>query len=404
MPREDSYSKRARQKVRSLDRAQPDQSANRSTLDRPVSHWPAGRSTRGETVPESIRARCGNARAPRDGVAYLDADAIDPPCRATAIDDDGHNGVRIGPQPTEQSECLRIAASRRRRFGNPRCLGGARRNSSIKMSLRVLIQEGGLKAWRGRLCFLLLVTLFASAGSGSYADNMHSLSSGHSDFRGLVMCGYQGWFRAEGDGSGEGWKHYGYGPHLGPDHVTVDLWPDISEYSKTYLTPFTLKSGEPARAYSSIDASTIDVHFRWMYEYGIDGVFLQRFYGVTRNPQAGAASRAALAHAIRAAQKHGRAIAIMYDLSGLRPGEDDCDAIIDDWKRLVDELQIASRGDTQPYLYHRNKPLVAIWGLGFPDRPYDIRQIGVDRLMSFLKDDPQYGGCSIMLVYCINQT
>jgi hypothetical protein len=33
----------------------------------------------------------------------------------------------------------------------------------------------------------------------------------------------------------------------------------------------------------------------------------------------------------------------------------------------------------------------------FPDRPYDIRDIGLERLIDFLKNDPEYGGCSVML-------
>ena len=45
----------------------------------------------------------------------------------------------------------------------------------------------------------------------------------------------------------------------------------------------------------------------------------------------------------------------------------------------------------------RGKPLVAIWGLGFPDRPYNTRNIGIERLIDFLKNDPVYGGCSVML-------
>ncbi len=211
------------------------------------------------------------------------------------------------------------------------------------------------------------------------------------------MCGYQGWFRAEGDGSGQGWKHYGHGKKFGPGHVTVDLWPDTSEYAKTYAAPFKLKNGEQSRVFSSWDKSTIDLHFRWMREYGIDGAFMQRFYGVTRSPKTRAAGRVILSHAIEAAQQHGRALAVMYDLSGLAPGEEDCSSIIEDWKELVDELQITSRGERQPYLYHKQKPLVAIWGLGFPDRPYNIRKIGVDGLIDFLKNDPEYGGCSIML-------
>jgi hypothetical protein len=35
--------------------------------------------------------------------------------------------------------------------------------------------------------------------------------------------------------------------------------------------------------------------------------------------------------------------------------------------------------------------------VGFPDRPYDIRKIGVNRLIDFLKNDPVYGGCSVMM-------
>jgi len=40
---------------------------------------------------------------------------------------------------------------------------------------------------------------------------------------------------------------------------------------------------------------------------------------------------------------------------------------------------------------------VAIWGIGFPDRPYNLRNIGLDRLIDFLKNDPVYGGYAVML-------
>ena len=63
----------------------------------------------------------------------------------------------------------------------------------------------------------------------------------------------------------------------------------------------------------------------------------------------------------------------------------------------MDELKITSQGTNQTYLYNHGKPLVAIWGLGFPDRPYNIRNIGIERLIDFLKHDPQYGGCAVML-------
>jgi hypothetical protein len=87
----------------------------------------------------------------------------------------------------------------------------------------------------------------------------------------------------------------------------------------------------------------------------------------------------------------------MYDLSGLQPGKDDCSRVIEDWKHLVDDLKVKNYGEKQTYLHHRGKPLVTIWGVGFPDRSYNIRAIGLNRLIDFLKNDPVYGGCSVML-------
>ncbi|HTB85410.1 MAG TPA: glycoside hydrolase family 71/99-like protein [Candidatus Sulfotelmatobacter sp.] len=228
------------------------------------------------------------------------------------------------------------------------------------------------------------------------AQNKHSPSSNFPTYEGRVMCGYQGWFRAEGDGSGEGWTHYSEHGQLTAATLHPDFWPDVSEYEKTYPTVLKNQDGTPARVFSSVDQSTTDLHFKWMQEYGIDGVFVQRFFGGLRTPEARKKSRVVLEHAIIASQKSGRAIAVMYDLSGLRDHGEDCSAIIQDWKELVDDLKITSQ-PTNNYLYHRGKPLVAIWGLGFPDRGYNIRDIGIDKVIDFLKHDPQYGGCSVML-------
>ena len=46
------------------------------------------------------------------------------------------------------------------------------------------------------------------------------------------------------------------------------------------------RCGEGARFFCSDDASTVETHFRWMEEYGLDGVFLQRFFhAATREPK-----------------------------------------------------------------------------------------------------------------------
>ena len=216
-------------------------------------------------------------------------------------------------------------------------------------------------------------------------------------YKGLVMCGYQGWFRADGDNADRGWGHYGRGNKFDAEHNTIDIWPDVREYEKTYETAFTYPDGTPAEVFSSLDESTTDLHFQWMKEYGIDGVFMQRFYGVTRGGERREEQDHILRNAFEASQKHERAIAVMYDLSGLRPGRDDCSRVIEDWKHLVDNMKVKNFGEKQTYLHHRGKPLVTIWGVGFPDRPYDIRKIGLNRLIDFLKNDPVYGGCSVML-------
>lgn len=228
------------------------------------------------------------------------------------------------------------------------------------------------------------------------AQSKHSASSRYPSYQGRVMCGYQGWFRAEGDGSGGGWSHYSERGPLTSANLHPDFWPDVSEYEKTYPTSLLNKDGTTVRVFSSWDQSTTDLHFRWMREYGIDGAFVQRFFSGLRSAPARQKSRTVLANAIQASQTHGRAISVMYDLSGLRNQGEDCSIIIQDWKELVDELKVTTQ-PTNNYLYHKGKPLVVIWGLGFPDRGYNIRNIGIDKVISFLKNDPQYGGCSVML-------
>jgi len=48
------------------------------------------------------------------------------------------------------------------------------------------------------------------------------------------------------------------------------------------------------------------------------------------------------------------------------------------------------------YLHHHGKPVVTVWGFGFNDgRKYTVEE-GME-LVKFLKDDPHYGGCTVML-------
>jgi hypothetical protein len=134
-----------------------------------------------------------------------------------------------------------------------------------------------------------------------------------------------------------------------------------------------------------------------MKEYGVDGVFVQRFYDSTREGARKGGSTDVLRYATEAASEYDRAIAVMYDLSGLHRTGEDCSRIAEDWKFLVDSVKVTNQAGTKTYLHHHGKPLIAIWGVGFPDRPYNIRNIGLEKLIDFLHNDPQYGGCAVML-------
>ena len=147
----------------------------------------------------------------------------------------------------------------------------------------------------------------------------HNVATLYPSYNGLVMAGYQGWFRAAGDGSAA--SHYAYGDE---NRSGIDMWPDVSEYEKTYETSFKLANGKNARFFSSLDKSTTDLHFKWMKDYGVDGVFMQRFFDDTRDNNRKKESTTILQNALEAASKYKRAIAVMYDLSGLKGSGEDC--------------------------------------------------------------------------------
>lgn len=249
--------------------------------------------------------------------------------------------------------------------------------------------------------FMNLKTILAigllSMGLLAFAGNKHAKETSYPSYKGLVMAGYQGWFRGPQDGTNQGYGHYGVGKAFDEEHCTIDVWPDVNEYERTYETSFRHADGRKARVFSSADKSSVNLHFKWMQEYGVDGVFMQRFFGYTQGDQKKSVPNKILTDALEAASTYNRAIAVMYDLSGLSKSGEDCSSIIEDWKRLVDELKVTNQTGRKTYLHHNSRPVVAIWGVGFPDRPYDIRNIGLDRLIDFLHNDPEYGGCAVML-------
>jgi hypothetical protein len=206
---------------------------------------------------------------------------------------------------------------------------------------------------------------------------------------GKVMCGYQGWFTAAGDGSKRPWVHYSWKGGFEPGRCSIDLWPDLTDLDpdERYATPFRHADGRVAKVFSSHNRKTVVRHFQWMRQYGIDGAFVQRFAVRlrSRKPQHW---EQVLVNCRAGAKEHGRAYAVMYDLSGLRAGE--TSLVKDDWMRLRKDVTRDAM-----YLRHRGRPLVAVWGVGFNDgRKYTLAEC--ERLIEFLKSDAG-GRCAVML-------
>lgn len=239
--------------------------------------------------------------------------------------------------------------------------------------------------------FIFVCTMLFLASSCGVRKSMTTISPGqYNSYKSLVMAGYQGWFNAEGDGAGRGFYHYKGNDGFKPGSASIDMWPDVAEYEKTYPTSFTMADGTAARVFSSEDSTTVDTHFRWMQQYGLDGVFMQRFVTEIKNPSGKKHFDKVLAHAMTAANKHQRAIAVMYDLSGIK--SKDLDIILSDID-IIAALHNLFNHDVNPsYLYHNGAPLVAVWGVGFNDgRDYTVED--TRRIVRRLKDR----GYSVML-------
>jgi hypothetical protein len=252
-----------------------------------------------------------------------------------------------------------------------------------KLRLKIIIH----KKMRNKVllfAFFLLIVIWADART------KQSQETKYASYKGLVMCGYQGWHNTPTDGSERGWTHLGKRGVFASGSCNIDLWPDVSEYIKTYKTDFKLADSTYAYVYSSADESTTDLHFSWMKKYGIDGVFMQRFVGEIKRDRGKFHFDKVLSQAMIAAKKYDRAICVMYDLSGMRPGDEE--VLLKDMDELTAKYNLFSSKVCPTYLHHNGKPLVTVWGVGFNDgRAYGLKEAEI--IINVLKSK----GFSVML-------
>ena len=210
---------------------------------------------------------------------------------------------------------------------------------------------------------------------------------------GKIMCGYQGWFNTPTDGAGRGWVHWGNGS-FSPTICNVDLWPDMNEMdpNEKFLAS-EFYDGNDYYVFSPYIRNTVLRHFQWMQQYGIDGVYLQRFATELTPGSAEFNHRnVVLSHCKEGSNMYGRKYAVMYDLSGLGAGE--TSKVINDWKYLVDTKKVTRDSNDHGYMFHNGKPVVSLWGFGF-GRAYEGDESY--NLINFFKNDPCYGGNVVML-------
>jgi hypothetical protein len=213
---------------------------------------------------------------------------------------------------------------------------------------------------------LAAVMVLASACSKKIVEEQKGpapaqiLASPPGDVVGKITAGYQGWFACTGDGSPiNAWWHWAqnWSQPPSPGNNGIKSWPDVRDYSTTFQTAFaSLGNGQPARLFSSFTDQTVNTHFLWMQQNGIDVAALQRF-----NPTGGEGPvRDAITAKVRtAAETYGRKFYIMYDVSGWSTMQQE---IKTDWTN-----KMKAYTSSPAYAKQNGKPVVCIWGFGFND-------------------------------------
>ena len=209
-----------------------------------------------------------------------------------------------------------------------------------------------------------LFILFLAIGYSNSVSSQNQL-----DYK--VMMGYQGWFLAHGDGSttNNPWNHWFRGGTAAtPDaaNLTVDMWPDMSEYTDKFNTNMTYANGSNAQLFSSYSLSTTRKHFEWMRDYNVYGIYLQRFLSAVELQTSGMfrAKNNVLNNVMTSAVEYNRKYVVMYDVSGVTDATMYA-KIVADWEYLVNTYDILNKPE---YVKQNGKPVVAIWGIGFKNR------------------------------------
>lgn len=117
--------------------------------------------------------------------------------------------------------------------------------------------------------------------------------------------------------------------------------------------------------YSNCSA-VVEQHFKYMQQYKIDGIFVQRFRDASNPSNEYYHQGVQVLDWVRQyAEQYGKYFAVEYDFSALQAGENP-DDYLGYWKNDFDKV-VAPLFQSSSYIYQDGKPVMEIWGAGFND-------------------------------------
>jgi len=243
----------------------------------------------------------------------------------------------------------------------------------------------GKKAIAALLSSLIMLGVAVRVEGQTGSPNL--LVVDHETLTGKLVVGYQGWFSCPKDSRSEEWRHW-----FRENRVTVDMLPDVSELDKTELcvTPWIGRDGKQIYLFSSQNSATVDRHFAWMQQYGIETVALQRFAQELNAPPRRGQLDTLLRNVKNGAEMHGRSFYLEYDVTGVQD-EQSVNTVIEDWATQ----EKAGLPQSAAYQRHGGRPVLAVFGIGFHGKYLSsaLSKKLIDKLREVSKP---YGGITLI--------
>lgn len=228
---------------------------------------------------------------------------------------------------------------------------------------------------------------FLILSSNWMTDNV--ITGGDLDYG--AYYGYQAWHLAPDTGSGsffDDWVHWFDNNTPTAAKIHGDMWPDMSEYPVEDLfdTQMLYPNGDTAKLYSCSKYSTVDLHIKWMKDYGLKGHFYQVQCANITDPDKLAGVDVITEHIITACEKYEVKFCMMpcNNAKSDDQNENIVSKITDFWKHCVDDLKVT---ESPQYMYQNGLPVIGLWGLGFDNRPMTVAE--ATEILDFFQNSPQ---------------